>query len=275
MALRGAASPGEPAAASVPRLCTIAYNVYGFRGWPENRANRARREAARGQMPARIALELACYGPDIVTLSEADSEAAVAEVATHLDMNYAYLDGGFPGAILSRFPVLEHENHSLPSKDIDALEPFTRYAGRAVIDAPGGPVAVFSAHLHPRSRDLRLREIEQILAWLERDIESRATFLVQGDLNHPPDTPEYAAWRDAGLVDAFASKGVGVEGTVRSNKPTVRIDYVWAHGPLAETVRECRALYEGAFRVNPEDPTSFALSDHLPVLATFGELAQP
>jgi len=204
-----------------------------------------------------------------------DSEAAVAEVATHLDMNYAYLDGGFPGAILSRFPVLEHENHSLPSKDIDALEPFTRYAGRAVIDAPGGPVAVFSAHLHPRSRDLRLREIEQILAWLERDIESRATFLVQGDLNHPPDTPEYAAWRDAGLVDAFASKGVGVEGTVRSNKPTVRIDYVWAHGPLAETVRECRALYEGAFRVNPEDPTSFALSDHLPVLATFGELAQP
>ncbi len=38
---------------------------------------------------------------------------------------------------------------------------------------------------------------------------------------------------------------------------------------LAERLRECRVLYEGAFRTNPDDPRSFALSDHIPVMASF------
>ena len=48
-----------------------------------------------------------------------------------------------------------------------------------------------------------------------------------------------------------------------------RINYIWAYGPIAKRLTNCRVLYEGAFRTYLEDPRSFALSDHVPVLAIF------
>ena len=51
--------------------------------------------------------------------------------------------------------------------------------------------------------------------------------------------------------------------------PNRRIDYIWSKGPLADRLTECRVLFEGAFRTNPDDPKSFAVSDHIPVLAVF------
>ena len=104
---------------------------------------------------------------------------------------------------------------------------------------------------------------------MENDVKAGQSILLQGDLNHVPDGPEYKRWRRAKLTDAFAAKGVGIEFTSRANKPGIRIDYVWTHGPIARRLVECRVLFEGAFRTNPEDPMSFALSDHLPVMAEF------
>jgi exonuclease III len=74
---------------------------------------------------------------------------------------------------------------------------------------------------------------------------------------------------EAGFSDAFAAKGTGQPHTARTSKPATRIDYVMALGPIATRLTECRVLFEGAFRLNPDDPTSFALSDHLPVMAIF------
>lgn len=71
------------------------------------------------------------------------------------------------------------------------------------------------------------------------------------------------------MTDSFAAKGVGALFTYTSPKPAVRIDYIWVGGSLAGRLREARVLNEGAFRVDPADPTSFALSDHLPVTAVF------
>ena len=74
--------------------------------------------------------------------------------------------------------------------------------------------------------------------------------------------------QSAGLADTY--RGDELAGmTCPSQGPRYRIDYVWVHGPLAERVSGCRTLNEGAFRPNVWDPASFALSDHLPVLATF------
>ena len=109
-----------------------------------------------------------------------------------------------------------------------------------------------------------------MLKVMAADIESGRSMLLQGDLNHQPEGPEYKRWRDAGLVDTFAARGIGQPYTIPSRDPQARIDYVWAHGPIAERLSECRVLYEGAFRTNPDDPGSVALSDHVPVMATFG-----
>ena len=102
------------------------------------------------------------------------------------------------------------------------------------------------------------------------DLKNERSLLFQGDLNHEPDGPEYDRWKTAGLVDTFAARGVGRPLTIPSTTPRKRIDYVWAHGPIAARVKECRVLFEGPFRTNPDDPRSFALSDHIPVMATFG-----
>ena len=101
-------------------------------------------------------------------------------------------------------------------------------------------------------------------------IESGRDMILQGDLNHLPDGPEYQRWVNAGLIDSIAAKGTGENRfSINSIAPTKYIDYIWSHGTLSERLKECRVLFEGAFRTNPDDPKSFALSDHIPVLAVF------
>jgi endonuclease/exonuclease/phosphatase family metal-dependent hydrolase len=166
--------------------------------------------------------------------------------------------------------ILESENCPYASGRTRDPELFTRHWGRAVIKTADEEIAFFSAHLNPHKQEIRLREIEDILLVMEPHLKSGKSLLFHGDLNHKPDTPEYQRWIDAGLTDALSVRGTGPQQfTVNSVNPRGRIDYVWAAGPLAKRLKERRVLFEGAFRTNPEDPSSIALSDHLPVLADF------
>ncbi len=283
-AFLGAAAAGLASAAFAQErasggLRTITYNVLGCRGYPETLANRNRLEAARPRMPERIALELALYDPDIVTLQEGPPEDAVAVMAAELDRAYAFFPGGwegndrypggFPGAVLSRFPIIEWRNAPISGDGPRPDDLFTRHLGYAALEAPRGALHVFSAHLHPNDRAVRLREIETLLALVQPILDRKEPVLVQGDFNHRPGSPEYRRWQRAGLRDVFAAVGAGPGETFPSTKPGRRIDYVWAGGPLAARVATSRVLNEGGFRRNPDDPASFALSDHLPLLAEF------
>ncbi len=254
-------------------LRSITYNVLACRGYPSTDDNRAILRNARKQMPARIALELALHQPDIVTFQESPAESIVADIANRMGMNHAYFRGGFPGAVISRFKIMETTNKPLAPgtgpDDIKGL--FTRHWGRAVLKTEDGDLVVYSAHMFPGDRvDIRAKEVTQMLSAMKADLESDRSMILQGDLNHTPDGPEYQRWVEAGLRDAFASRGAGDGFSIPSTEPRVRIDYVWAHGPLADRLTECRVLFEGAFRTNPHDLKSFALSDHIPVLAVFG-----
>lgn len=248
-------------------LRTISYNILACRGYPDTDANRARRAAARERMAERMALELGLYAPDIVTFQESPSEAMVQAIADGLQMQHARFPGGFPGSVLARGRILETTNCPLVSgerpKDL-----FTRHWGRAVIEVNGRRIVVYTAHLHPGNAATREREVTAMLAAMQPDLASGVDVVFQGDLNHAPDGPEYARWKAAGLRDAFAEKGTGQPLTIPSTEPRTRIDYVWMHGPLADRLTDCRVLFEGAFRTNPDDPASFALSDHIPVMAT-------
>jgi len=223
-------------------------------------------------MPARLAMELALYEPDVVTFSEAPTESAVASVARQLDMRYVYFTGepghDYAGALLTHCPIVESANCPLRiGRRPDGL--LTRHFGRALLDTPLGQVAVFSAHLFPRKAEIRLQEVDLIMEAMRADRESGKAVLLQGDLNHLPTGPEYGKWRDAGLADAYAAKNTDEMGTVSSGRPARRIDYVWVNETLAARLVECRVLYEGAFRFNREDRAAFALREPLPLMATF------
>ena len=253
-------------------LRTITYNVLACRGFKVTDENRAVLAKARTQMTARMAQELMLYEPDVVTFQESPARSVSADIAERMGMNYTYFPGGYPGTVITRFEITESTNKPLAAgveaDDVRGL--FTRHWGRAVLKTDDGDLVIYSVHMHPGNVQTREREVTQMLAVMSEDLESGRDMILQGDLNHLPDGPEYQRWVDVGLVDSIVAKGVGENRfSINSIDPTRYIDYVWSHGSLPERLTECRVLFEGAFRTNPDDPTSFALSDHIPVLAVF------
>jgi endonuclease/exonuclease/phosphatase family metal-dependent hydrolase len=252
-------------------LRTLSYNVLACKGYPETEPNRARLVQARPQMVQRMALELGLYAPDIVTFQESPSEETVAAIAGAMGRHYTYFPGGFPGAVISRFKILESQNCPL----VQGPRPrdlFSRHWGRAVLDISGSRLTLYSAHLHPSDAAVRAREVTEALATMAADIAADGPLLFQGDLNHEPEGPEYPRWQAAGLVDAFVAGEGSTSFTIPSTSPRARIDYIWSNAALAARRQACRVLFEGAFRTNPADERSFALSDHLPVMADFAAL---
>lgn len=251
-------------------LRVITYNIYAGKGWPSDRV-RAKQAVAEGQMPQRLAQELALYEPDIINFSESPSEEFTQEVAQLLGMNHVRFPsaGNWPGTLLSRFEIIDSQNVPLEQERPQKL--FTRHWGRATIKLPTGEsLIVHSAHLFPTPDPAtRLKEIPAMLASMKADLDGGRSMLLIGDLNHTPDSEEYRRWLDAGWLDVFANLGEGQGLTFRSDTPERRIDYVLAAGPIAEQAVNCRPLFEGDFRLHIADPEAFALSDHLPVLAVF------
>ena len=263
-------------AQTLPGLRSISYNILACLGYPENDANRGRFRAMAPQQPERMAHELQLYSPDVVTFSESVSEETAKVIASAMRMNFSWFPPGvpsfkgypigFPGTIMTRHKILESQN-APGNKD---SELYTRHWGRAVIQTGTEEIVVHTGHLNPHKSETRMREIDGMLAVMEKDQKSGRSILFQGDLNHRPDTPEYQRWAAAGFVDSFLARGTGQPFTSNSISPRGRIDYIWVYGPLIQRLKEARCLFEGAFRTNPEDPQSVALSDHLPVMAVFG-----
>ena len=147
---------------------------------------------------------------------------------------------------------------------------FTRYWGRAVIDAPGGRLVVHGMHGYHAKADIRLRELDEVLPVIKKDVAAGVSVVLLGDLNHEPDSEEYGRIAAAKMTDSFGGPATGPEQlTIPSTGRKKRIDYIWSAGPISKRLRSARVLFEGAFRTNPQDPNSFALSDHVPVLAVF------
>jgi len=261
-----------------PRLRTITYNVYACYGWvPDEAKFKQRRDAARDktvmvEMAGRFAEALRPFGADIITFQESPAEWVIAEIAGRLRMRHVFFPSGgnWPGAVFTPHEIVEAKNCPIVG-GVRPKDLFTRHWGRAVLKTPLGELVLHSAHLHPSDDAVRAREVAEILKVMEKDFTAGRLFLFQGDLNHTPMRPEYARWLAAGLVDTFKTAGSGSEITMPrpTGEAPKRIDYVWAHGAMAQRAREVRVLNERPFCLDPNNPAAFALSDHLPVMATF------
>ncbi|MCK4591304.1 MAG: endonuclease/exonuclease/phosphatase family protein [Candidatus Latescibacteria bacterium] len=261
---------------------TITYNVYRWRCWPEGAVPRERCkvEPLKDVVAVKLFAEaLGRYEPDVITLCEAWSDSIVRGIAERLGMDAVIFPGGnspCPGALLTRFDILESVNCPLVSTEQRPPELFTRHWGRVVLSTDSGELVVYSAHLLSRPE-----EISEVIAVMQDDLQSGRSLLLQGDLNHEPEEPAYERWQEAGLTDTFALAGTGPGETCRADRPSQRIDYIFAHGPIVRRLRECRVLGNASFRIAPgrietssnetdfSDGRAWFLSDHLPVMATF------
>jgi endonuclease/exonuclease/phosphatase family metal-dependent hydrolase len=250
------------------KITTITYNVYAFQGYPKTDDTQFILTDVHDQMPERMALELALYRPDIVTFQESPAEDEVRKVAEKLEMHYTYFPGGFPGALLTKFEILSAQNCPLVQKS-EPGDLFSRHWGKALLQSTEEEIMIYSAHLHPSNDAIRAREVEEVLKVIEADANNGQNFIFQGDLNHEPIQDEYARWKQAGLTDCYMAKGVEQRNTIKSTFPNRTVDYIWVNEALTKRLLRCKVLFEGNFRTNPMDERSFALSDHLPVMAEF------
>lgn len=275
------------------KLRTITYNVFngaiGYKGingrdLPDNEDSAlVKRARDMGQIPKRIMMELALYQPDLINFSESPYEGVVEAMAQMLNLNYAFFPGAkngkghFPGSVLTHYEIISQETRPFVNKaENDPEDLFTRHWGKAKLRLPNGTIlTIHSAHLWPfakesKDTEIRLREIEELLKGINYDLDNGSdSVLLQGDLNHMPDTPEYERLKDGGVIDVFKAAGTGEGYTHSAIKPGKRIDFIYAAGSLSKQIELCRPLFEGDFRTNNDDPKSFALSDHLPVMADF------
>jgi endonuclease/exonuclease/phosphatase family metal-dependent hydrolase len=250
------------------KITTITYNVYAFDGYPKTDDTQFILTDVQHQMPERMALELALYRPDIITFQEAPAEGEVRKVADKMDMHYTYFPGGFPGALLTKFEIVSTQNCPLIQKD-EPGDLFSRHWGKALLKSREEEIMVYSAHLHPSDDAIRAREVEEVLKVIDVDMKEGKNFIFQGDLNHEPIQVEYPRWVQAGLTDCYKAKGVEQENTIKSTFPNRTVDYIWVNEALTKRLLRCKVLFEGNFRTNPMDERSYALSDHLPVMAEF------
>jgi endonuclease/exonuclease/phosphatase family metal-dependent hydrolase len=192
-------------------------------------------------------------------------------LARRLHMHYVYganldfepLESGQPRrqygtAILSRFPIVDHENTLLPgfagSEQRGLLE--------ALIKVRGTRVRVYNTHLQHNSptpesgQAQRQLQVAAILAETSESVGLPHTLV--GDLNARPDSPEMQPLLDR-FEDAWTLAGEGDGFTISSTNPTARIDYVLV-SPEIDVERA-------------SVPSSLA-SDHLPVVAEL-ELTRP
>ena len=276
-AMGTAQAASSKAAASGSELRFIQYNIRSFEGYA-TKWDRCAEVVKRGQMIERFALELSLYDPDVICLEEVPSEATAAALAKRLSMHYAHFKGGWrgegwpegiSGAVLSKYPIIEAKIHPSLNWTERPQDLFTRFWGRVVLDTPAGPLVVHAMHGYHKDSAIRLRELAEVLPVLSKDVQAGRSVILMGDMNHEPDSPEYRQIAAAGLADSFAGMtGIDLR-TCPSTERKERIDYIWSAGPISKRLKSAKVLFEGAFRTNPDDPDSYALSDHVPVLAVF------
>ena len=220
----------------------------------------------------------AAYGPNFE-----------AEIGSHVkDGKAVDVRLQFGNMILSKTPILLSRNLLLPrSRSYDRVN-LQRGALETVIDTPFGPVRFYSVHLDHRGADERMRQIAFLMErLLQYPLEGGAisgisemgfpepptpeAFVVMGDFNMLPGSPEYCAVAGTPdhefgtpLVARYAvDAALKVDGEpqltcVNLENPAdatrhKRIDYCFVQATLAARVKSCRV-----------DATATG-SDHMPL----------
>lgn len=230
---------------------------------------------------------LAHVQADVITLTEADDPAVVAELAKRLEMDHVWARGSGNRhiATLSRYPILNWQVTNTP--------PLTQAALKTRLNVSPTPLTVYNVHLLPYL--LLPFEIRrwQAAGKLLRLIQTQTPepHLIAGDLNAIAPGDRVLQRRNprrmrrimalqlglifrlalprllkAGYVDCFRALHPAADGfTWAAGNLTTRYDYILAPPPMAAALRGCRV-------VNDIEAVMEA-SDHLPLLAEF-ELAE-
>ena len=223
-------------------LLVMSYNIAGHD------------ELYDGDHIQKIAAVINRAKPDIVALQEVHrgtwqarfrDQLRELEVATGMHgafgKSYAQWGGAFGDALLTRGDILSAEVHELPSVG----EP--RVLVESTIRIDNATIDFYVTHLTTWGKYNRSSRREQLLCLARHVKTSGRPYILAGDFNAPPDTPELIEFRKQNVAQLCGE-------TIGDTHPLLheRIDYIWAD--YGWDVRSARLIAEGP-------------SDHWPVIA--------
>ncbi|QDS89070.1 Endonuclease/Exonuclease/phosphatase family protein [Rosistilla ulvae] len=197
----------------------------------------------------RIADVILSVEPDMVALQEVDKNVKrsgdvdqPAELARLTKMNVVFganidLQGGHYGnAILSRFPIIRHENHRLPN--IDDGEQRGMIEAEIALPKSNQPLLLLATHLdHRPDQRERLASAKFINERLAGHPQLPA--LLAGDMNARPDSETLRQFKTK-----WTSANEKPMATYPVNPPTIQIDFI-LHSPAKRwKIIECKVLDE-------------------------------
>ncbi len=169
---------------------------------------------------------------DIINLQEVDNlrpdtnhQNQALFLAKNLGMRYLYAAvrnyavGSYGNAILSKYSMTNSENIVLE----DEKDP--RFCLKAEIRINKQSITVFNTHLG-LIQPIRYQHLAEIILPQIKNLQNPA--LLTGDFNAPPDRPEIQMLNQA-LTDTFIQNSGDTVNTFPANKPTARIDYIFAN----------------------------------------------
>ncbi len=250
--------------ASAPRTARVlVYNIH------------AGKDAGGVDNLERVAVLVDSVQADIVLLQEVDrnttrsgrvDQPATLARLTGFDVAFGksldFQGGQYGIAIMSRWPITADTTVPLP---IDPPQPRAgsggsyepRAAIRAIIAAPGGPLAIVNTHLDASADDRwRRQEIRRVVSIVDSLRGRGIPTLAGGDINSTPDSDVQAMARAAGLRDAWPTCGSGDGLTYPADSGTKRIDYLYLTGSAT-----CTSAVVVASRASDHRPVLFVVRD--------------
>ena len=158
--------------------------------------------------------------------------------------------GEHGNAILSRWPVLGHQHEDISDHRFEQ-----RGLLHTEVQVAGQSVHVIAVHLG-LIRASRIRQLAQLVRYVQRDVPVAAAVVVAGDFNDGRALVG-SALANAGL-QSFAQAGVA---TFPSRLPLLQLDHIYVRGLLPLS---CRV---------PTGRIWSRMSDHLPLIGEFDLVA--
>ncbi|TVR07682.1 MAG: endonuclease/exonuclease/phosphatase family protein [Planctomycetota bacterium] len=250
----------------------ISWNILGCRGWRRGEKPQANPGPPRPWVPDAMVEALAPLAADIIALQECPERTVVSRMAQQLDMHMTWLSsripgdqhwpGGFPGALLSRWPMSACRDEVDLRPNLPAAL-FQRHWGNALIQGPWGPVRIHAYHccadfaggIHDKERSQELTLVSQAVH------QEPLPCILVGDHNCTPGSAPLDILTAAGFHEAHSSIGSGPGWSDRAIAAHRRIDHCWLRGCQATAAIVLNDLPFGS-----EDPQAFVLSDHRPIM---------
>ncbi len=197
----------------------------------------------------RIAQVILSVKPDLVALQEADQNASrsrsvdqPAELARLTKMNVVFganipLQGGHYGnAVLSRFPIVRHQNHRLPN--IDDGEQRGVIEAEIQVPSSATPIVMLATHFDHRRDDQERFASAQAIEHLISDRADQPALLL-GDLNDVAESRTLTR-----LATRWTSVNDQPLPTIPVARPTRQIDFILYRPENRWRVVETRVLEE-------------------------------